>query len=59
MNKDELFPSDGLIPVLEKLGNTLKVVRYIQQDQTQLNKHKQLKQNSLDQRKQKNNLLSD
>jgi len=38
-------------------GTSVLQVRYIQQDQAQLSKHRQLKQAKLRQRKRRNNLL--
>jgi hypothetical protein len=41
--------------VVEKVGNTVKRVRYIQPDLRQLNRHRQLKLRSLEQRKPRQN----
>jgi hypothetical protein len=48
-----------LVPVAEKVGSTVKVVRYIPQEQERLDKHKQLKQRSLEQRKQRQSEIKD
>jgi hypothetical protein len=54
MTKEQLCQYiEQLVPVAEKAGNTVKVVRYIQQEQARLDKHKQLKQASLERRKQR------
>ena len=53
MENDKCLYTKQLVRVEEKVGNTVHTVRYIQQEHRRLDKHKQLKQARLEQRKKR------
>jgi hypothetical protein len=59
-NKEQLcLYNEQQVLVVEKGGSMAPQVRYILQDQARLNKHRQLKQASLERRKQRSEIKTE